>query len=155
MVFEKSDGGYLILLPDVLATFDRFRQNKPKDKEACGVLIGSLKEGLFEIFLELATSPQPNDIRSRMHFWRSPSHQKIVERIFRESQQTRVYLGEWHTHPEADPTPSTQDWSAWRHKLSEQTEPNPLFFAIQGIRVLRIWQGDVTSQNIKELKYKE
>ena len=31
---------------------------------------------------------------------------------YEQSEHTRIYLGEWHTHPEAHPTPSDKDISS-------------------------------------------
>lgn len=37
---------------------------------------------------------------------------EIIQREFELSNHTRVYFGEWHTHPEDNPTPSTVDISS-------------------------------------------
>jgi len=37
---------------------------------------------------------------------------EIIQREFELSNHTRVYFGEWHTHPEDDPTPSAVDISS-------------------------------------------
>jgi integrative and conjugative element protein (TIGR02256 family) len=37
---------------------------------------------------------------------------EIIKREFESSNHKRVYFGEWHTHPEDDPTPSTVDTSS-------------------------------------------
>ncbi|WP_255495455.1 Mov34/MPN/PAD-1 family protein [Dysgonomonas sp. 521] len=37
---------------------------------------------------------------------------EIIKREFESSNHTRFYLGEWHTHPEDNPTPSTVDISS-------------------------------------------
>ncbi|OJV32210.1 MAG: hypothetical protein BGO33_02735 [Bacteroidia bacterium 43-41] len=37
---------------------------------------------------------------------------EIIKREFESSNRTRFYLGEWHTHPEDNPTPSTVDISS-------------------------------------------
>lgn len=34
---------------------------------------------------------------------------KLIEEEFSKSNQTRFYIGEWHTHPEDNPSPSYQD----------------------------------------------
>lgn len=34
---------------------------------------------------------------------------KLIAEEFNKSNQTRVYIGEWHTHPEDYPSPSIQD----------------------------------------------
>ena len=37
---------------------------------------------------------------------------EIIKREFESSSHKRVYFGEWHTHPEDHPTPSTVDISS-------------------------------------------
>ena len=34
---------------------------------------------------------------------------KFIKEDFEKSEHTRVYIGEWHTHPEDEPTPSSVD----------------------------------------------
>ena len=37
---------------------------------------------------------------------------QFIERDYEQSEHTRFYIGEWHTHPENNPTPSTVDYSS-------------------------------------------
>ena len=37
---------------------------------------------------------------------------EIIRREYQVSEHTRVYFGEWHTHPENDPNPSYRDTSS-------------------------------------------
>lgn len=48
------------------------------------------------------------------------------------------YLGEWHTHPEINPSPSGMDISEWTKITSRQ--PRPMVFMILGISG-EIWLG--------------
>ena len=34
---------------------------------------------------------------------------EFIKHDYEESEHTRVYVGEWHTHPEPNPTPSPKD----------------------------------------------
>ena len=53
---------------------------------------------------------------------------------------TMAYLGLWHTHPEADPTPSGIDRNDWTQAVSRDTyDGNRLFFPIVGIQWIRVW----------------
>jgi integrative and conjugative element protein (TIGR02256 family) len=47
------------------------------------------------------------------------------------------YIGEWHTHPENDPQPSTLDLDEWCKICSRREDP--MVFLIQG--TLRQWVG--------------
>lgn len=37
---------------------------------------------------------------------------KFIAQDFEDSEHTRAYIGEWHTHPELHPTPSNTDYQA-------------------------------------------
>ena len=36
----------------------------------------------------------------------------FIEEDYNQSEHTRFYIGEWHTHPEDNPTPSAIDYSS-------------------------------------------
>ena len=62
-------------------------------------------------------------------------HQQVALRHWRASQMTMDYLGEWHTHPESNPSPSLLDMSEWKKICKVQKRP--MVFAILG------WSGDI------------
>ena len=37
---------------------------------------------------------------------------RFIEEDYNQSEYTRFYIGEWHTHPEDNPTPSSIDYSS-------------------------------------------
>lgn len=109
-----------------------YRQIKPKAPEAFGVVIGNKdleieRYGLIEI-----TVPQKGDRCSRMRFTlRDPEHQRIVDRLYKNSGGQLIYFGTWHTHPEKNPHASYTDIRDWK----QCTLRNPgkrLFFLIVG-----------------------
>ncbi len=58
---------------------------------------------------------------------------KFINEEFERSNGTRVYFGEWHTHPENNPTSSSIDRKAIREIYKEARCPVGLvFFAIVG-----------------------
>jgi len=106
-----------------------FRQIGGSATEAGGILLGYRRGQHLEV-LE-ATVPQAKDIRKRARFYRSDTgHQTIATDRWRQSDGYIHYLGEWHTHPESEPTPSSFDRREWI-KLSRR-QPHPLLFIIVG-----------------------
>ncbi|WP_174984164.1 Mov34/MPN/PAD-1 family protein [Pandoraea commovens] len=106
-------------------TFAVYRQLKPSDKEAGGILLGRRRGRHFEI--TAATTPFPTDSRTRTSFLREPNgHQEEATEHWYSSGHEVGYLGEWHTHPERAPTPSHTDVSQWHQ--SSQGMPGGLSF---------------------------
>lgn len=60
----------------------------------------------------------------------------VVVEEFEKSNHTRFYIGEWHTHPEDNPTPSIQDINSIKksYQRNELVIPNLLFMAIVGMK---------------------
>lgn len=88
----------------------RFRQHRPRSREACGVLLGYEWEQAFEIVV--ATPPQESDSRQCCSYIRDVAgHLAIATALWRDSAETIGYLGEWHTHPQRIPRPSHRDLS--------------------------------------------
>jgi integrative and conjugative element protein (TIGR02256 family) len=56
---------------------------------------------------------------------------------WRISDETMDYIGEWHTHPESNPQPSTLDLDEWRKICARRQDP--MVFLIQG--TVRHWLG--------------
>jgi integrative and conjugative element protein (TIGR02256 family) len=119
----------LLIEDEVFNELDPCRQFHPLANESAGVLLG-YRRGCH-IHVVQATLPAPGDLRSRFSFSRRDrSHQQIATREWRGSGRTKDYLGEWHTHPEATPTPSSVDISEWRSLCSKAKVP--LIFVILG-----------------------
>jgi integrative and conjugative element protein (TIGR02256 family) len=53
-------------------------------------------------------------------------------RRWRDSGRTVTFVGEWHTHPEAVPSPSSLDRNTWRG-IARKHKIGPLVFVIRGI----------------------
>lgn len=140
MTFHVRAPFCLIELQDVaLSGMLAFRQFSKSGMEAGGVLIGTRRGPHFEVFG--ATSPQPSDKRSRFSFVRSgKKHRELATKEWARSGQRHGYIGEWHTHPELQPTPSWIDRRGWR-KLHEQLQ-QPLIHLIVGFETVGLWYCD-------------
>lgn len=142
LVFCKGNGGRLGISAAALEVMQSFTQREPRDTEAGGVLIGRFIEGGEDVVVDLVTSPLAGDRRSRFRFHRAQrAHQEVIDREWHLSGQTRTYLGEWHTHPEPSPTPSTIDLNDWRRRVKRDTfHGETLHFLIVGQAEVRAWE---------------
>jgi integrative and conjugative element protein (TIGR02256 family) len=119
----------LLIETEVLKALDSYRQTDPHLTESAGVLLGYRRGD--HIHIVQATLPAADDVRSRFSFTRrDKSHQQIATREWRRSGRIKDYVGEWHTHPEATPAPSSIDVSEW-HSLCRKSK-QPLIFVILG-----------------------
>ena len=92
----------------VLSVMRPYRQTRPKQSEACGILLGYEWDNARHVMM--ATPPQRSDIRSRAFYTRNiAGHLGVAQAAWEASGGLVGYLGEWHTHPQECPTPSSRD----------------------------------------------
>jgi integrative and conjugative element protein (TIGR02256 family) len=126
--------GRVLVEAEPLMLMDAHRQNDARKPESGGILLG-FRRGAH-IHITMATPPQLADSRSRYLFQRSSRyHQEIALRQWNISKEEVDYVGEWHTHPQQLPSPSTTDITEWR-KLSARLQM-PMVFLIMG------WSGEI------------
>lgn len=95
-----------------LEVFSRYVQEREKSSDAGGILLGHVRGTHLEI---LATEPSFWDRRFRYFFERMPyRHQGIARRRWSESNGLIRYIGEWHTHPQDQSSPSSIDLHEWQ-----------------------------------------
>lgn len=136
------DAGEVRVDSAVLTTMWAFAQCGRHDTEAGGVLIGHYPATSMDVVLDRLTTPLPGDQRTRTRFYRSQApHQAEIDREWAVSGGRRVYLGEWHTHPERVPHPSHIDFNGWRDKLFAKLPYPRLLFVIVGTERTRMWHG--------------
>lgn len=120
-----------------LETFCRHIQGRDVDREAGGLLLGSVHGA--HMLIEQATVPTAWDKRFRYLFERMPfGHETIALSRWTESQGTVRYLGEWHTHPQDDPNPSGLDRSEWNRLSAERQDKRPMLAVIVGRKTLYV-----------------
>lgn len=125
-VTPLPSGGYLVVPTHLMKCISKYRQTAADQPESGGILIGcyrqaALPDGAYSpISIELVSCSEPSgsDWAHRFGFNRKGKHhiQKAVN-AWKKSRQEQTYLGEWHTHPEANPTPSSVDLLNWRRNL--------------------------------------
>lgn len=92
--------------------------------------------------------PGPGDKLNRTAFWRrDPSHQRIARKVWAASGETPDYLGDWHSHPQVQPTPSGTDLPEWQKILSGREEA--MAFLILG--TAQIWLGVGLGEGIRQI----
>lgn len=145
LIFKDHSGGLLVIMPFVLEQLLKYRQIDRFSNEAAGVLIGE-RRGAHLVICEIS-EPGKGDIRRRSFVdRRGPHHQVAVDEAFARTSGVLQYLGEWHTHPEDRPTPSSKDLKTWRRHLIAQ---EPMILLIVGRK--KIWAAKKTDEEIFSL----
>ncbi|WP_349409336.1 Mov34/MPN/PAD-1 family protein [Pseudalkalibacillus sp. SCS-8] len=130
----------------------RYRQLSQLDKEAGGILIGRILLENENFIIDDTSEPMPTDTRKRYRFIRTPEgHQEYFNNIWQKAEGRCFYLGEWHTHPERIPTPSSIDKKDWMRILKLDFESDILFFLIVGTKEIKVWYGQKKNKRIVEL----
>ena len=157
LTFLRSNGGRFEISSYVVDSLAAHIQNIPSAKEAGGVLLGRYILGTDDIVVDLISSPKKGDRRRRTSFKRGRlKHQWHIMKMWAKSVGTCNYLGEWHTHPEHDPSPSGVDRNDWVRRLtSDHFAADSLFFIIVGITRINVWEGNKTSGEIELLPLRE
>jgi integrative and conjugative element protein (TIGR02256 family) len=107
----------VLIEDDVLVALHTFRQVRSDQSESGGVLLGYRRSPHLHI-VEF-TTPGAQDRQSRYVFERcDPFHMKHARKRWKATRGKMGFLGEWHTHPETDPHPSSLDYSEWERVLS-------------------------------------
>lgn len=107
--------------PKVLEKVAGYRQSNG-EPEAGGILLGIFYPGINEMLICFATTPGPEDKRSRFGFRRDGYRStRKAKYLWKASGGVVNYLGEWHTHPEDAPQPSTTDRLSMGKQLREST----------------------------------
>lgn len=140
LVFIVSPDQRLILGDEAVRQMGAHAQRSRWQAEAGGVLLGRHLLESKDLVVDEVTVPQKEDRRSRFNFFRSKHHSTLAHARWAASRGTTAYMGLWHTHPEADPTPSSIDRHDWEHAVSADTfEGDSLFFPIVGTERIRVW----------------
>lgn len=138
LVLSAKDGTRILIEDEVFNLVEPYRQYSSHSTEGGGILIGEYRGK--DIRIVTGTIPSEFDRRSRVRFHReSPHHQLIALKTWKYSNSLRSYLGDWHTHPEDHPIPSSLDISEWKSKLPNRK----MFVAIFGRKSdwYGLWNG--------------
>lgn len=135
--WATPDRRVLLSLSDaVLAVFEQHVQGDA-DFESGGILIGSVHGP--NIIVSEATTPTRWDRRFRCLFERMPfGHRLIARTRWKASQGKARYLGEWHTHPQDFPRPSSVDRAEWNVLARKRADGRPMLAVLVGRRGLYV-----------------
>jgi integrative and conjugative element protein (TIGR02256 family) len=100
-----TSGQLIIFSPKVIEHFTRYRQRRWWQTEAGGQLFARLRKARIEI--ECATGPRRTDRRTRTKY--IPDRVAEQAEIMSFHKRGLHFVGDWHTHPENWPRPSTID----------------------------------------------
>ena len=102
------NGIMLQISKDVLRIFYEHRQVSIHSYESGGILMGRVFDE--RVLIEKATTPGKRDKRGLFFFHRHKGRaQTAVNKAFKNTKGQQIYIGEWHTHREKDPSPSLID----------------------------------------------
>lgn len=156
MKFSRPSGGTVEFHESAAEVMCRYRQLSKRDAEAGGMILGRLVVESNDLVVDEVTEPTKLDRKGRFFFIRRRrAAQSRVNQAWLGSNGTRNYLGEWHSHPEDNPTPSPVDIENW-HRIGSQArfEQDFLLFAIVGRTKTRVWEFAKQSRELDELEAK-
>ncbi|WP_092255973.1 Mov34/MPN/PAD-1 family protein [Pseudomonas sp. NFACC13-1] len=148
IIFSWPDGSgrYVLIEGHVWDFLFSHAQTKSNTTEAGGIFLGHRAGGHIHVIS--ATGPLSNDKRARLSFDRlDTGHQKAAHHAWASSGGTVDYVGDWHTHPQSIPTPSSKDYVEW-NKLTKVL-PSSHLFAIVGSSGNSFWLG--CGANLQEI----
>ena len=138
------------VLTPVLQEMKKWIQDTADKPESGGYIVGYTHENSRNISLEQISHPFLFDERNRVRFkMKDPRHTLFLIKMARRQS---YYMGVWHTHPQADPAPSSIDWNDWRKTLGVDSPAGRyMFFVIVGTERIRFWVGDTLDGSISEI----
>jgi len=153
-IFQLPSQAYLQINALAMQEMKVFIQDKFDKTEAGGVLLGRFLLYSNDVIVDVISKPQKEDKRERFLFKRDEQkHQKIINNVWVESQGTCNYLGEWHTHPQYYPIPSSVDLKGWKQKMQvDKFSGDFLYFIIVGIKETCLWVGNKRNLSIIKAK---
>lgn len=136
LIYRIQADAFVLIAHKVHDTMKRFTQGAEGETEAGGIFIGSYRGKHIEIFD--CTVPLRRDVRKRFLLDRKDrGHRLAAMKAWSLSLGTETYVGEWHTHPEDVPIPSSIDRGTWREITMKRSVP--AVFIIMGRA--GIWGG--------------
>lgn len=115
----------------VIKIFNIYKQRKVHDTEKGGILMGKLYPSSNKIVITHAIiCHNQESTRYGLNLNTKCLQEKMLE-IWKESNGTITYLGDWHTHPEKDPKPSITDYKTFiLNYFSSKFDQNILLYII-------------------------
>ena len=134
----SSIGGEVLLhfSSEVMAVFEANVQTERRP-ESGGILLGTVHD--HGMLITHATVPSRFDRQLPMFLSREArGHRAVAQRMWRASGGIVRYLGDWHTHPEDDPSPSGIDLREWHQLALLRNDGRPALSVIVGRREMHV-----------------
>lgn len=145
ITFQDNNGSLVVILSHVLLRLTSYRQIHIFSQESAGVLIGE-RRGNHLVVCDLS-EPGKGDISHRyMVNRKGKHHQAKVNSAYIKSGGTQNYLGEWHTHPEDFPAPSSTDKKSWEQNIKDRED---MLLIIVGRKSL--WAGKKSGRGLTRI----
>jgi len=140
----------LYITGTVIEKFQRYEQKKDCN-ESGGILIGYTTKRCD--YIRKITVPNKFDSQGLTFFIRSKkSAQKRINRYWKISEGSLIYLGEWHTHNEMNPKPSVVDIKMIKKVLNNtDMEIDFVYLIIVGVNNT-FWVGKFTKNGTERLQ---
>jgi integrative and conjugative element protein (TIGR02256 family) len=103
--FKLPSGERLVIGCPQLAVMEKYKQHGMFSLEAGGLLFAKI--GRSEVEVLSITKPSLWDMRTRFGFRMNKKHRQ--KQIDKHYEQGLHFIGQWHTHPEPWPKPSSVD----------------------------------------------
>lgn len=121
----------IVLRPPAVTHVRHFRQTWILSTEAGGQLFGTISSDCVSV--ETATGPYPGDERSRYRYRSNPKAAQAA--IDHQATKGLLYLGEWHTHAEDQPSASSLDADAMKRLIANsRLNSTALLMLIVGLK---------------------
>ena len=146
-------GRTLILADEVMDHLMGYRQTRLQDREAGGQLFALFAKS--SVIIKCATGPHFLDRRTRRSFRPCKYMEHLdIKRMFKNRLH---YIGDWHTHPESRPQPSSEDIQNLNRIFRKSNhELSSFLMLIMGTDALPegLFAGLVDGKNIRRLRLK-
>ena len=139
----------LRIFKKVRRMFEEYEQKEGLN-EAGGILLGDVAEDYVEI--TDVTVPNRFDLRTFFSFVRARIPAQLrINKAWKKSSGTQIYLGEWHTHREVNPSPSLDDREMIAKAFKEtKMEIDFLYLIIVGLNGT-YWVGKQTGKGLAKV----
>lgn len=134
--------------------FDEYAQIDGRN-ESGGILLGKYIPEKEYYYISIATKPTERDCAGPIWFSRNRDvAQKEIDNQWKKSGEIINYMGEWHTHPYKNPTPSLVDKNLMRKLIRDGSNVwKHLFMIIVGLErslYIGVWDAKYKGKIIHE-----
>lgn len=146
------EGNQVAITSGVMKALKAVQKDGNYQKEQGGILVGYYDSLIDSLVISDITYPQSQDACSQFRFSRkSHGHQSIMDDLWEESGHRKSYLGEWHTHNQYFPVPSSIDTRNWRKISKREHNFDENYYVIVGTQNIGVWC--IKQGNLIELGY--